>query len=101
MNLHQALKWADENAKGEVVDRLRSRKVASVLANTVRTYAAWIRQEGMNSDTCTFHILGEVCEYCECKRITELEGVIVSHGIPVKTYTGGVAHYCTGEIKIP
>ena len=31
------------------------------------------------------------------QRITELEGVIVSHGIPVKTYTGGVAHYVSGE----
>lgn len=29
-------------------------------------------------------------------RITELEAVIKSHGIPVKSYSGGVAHYCTG-----
>lgn len=68
MNIQQALKWADDNTRDEAVERLRSRKVAKVLAATVRTYAAWIRQEGMNSDTCTFHILGEVCEYCECKR---------------------------------
>lgn len=68
MDLQQALKWADENSRAEAVDRLRSRKVAKVLAATVRTYAAWIRQEGMASDTCTYHILGEVCEYCACKR---------------------------------
>jgi chromosome segregation ATPase len=30
-------------------------------------------------------------------RIAELEAVIKSHGIPVKTYAGGEAHYCTNE----
>ena len=30
-------------------------------------------------------------------RIEELEAVIKSHGIPVKTYAGGEAHYCTKE----
>lgn len=68
MNLLQALKWADDNAQGEVVDRLRSRKVAKVLSATVRTYAAWIREEGERSNTCTYNVLGEVCGYCECKR---------------------------------
>jgi hypothetical protein len=29
-------------------------------------------------------------------RINELEATIKSHGIPVKSYCGGVAHYCTG-----
>lgn len=48
--------------------RLRSRKVAKVLAATVRTYAAWIREEGERNNTCTFNVLGEVCGYCECKR---------------------------------
>jgi len=28
----------------------------------------WIRQEGVNSDTCTYDILGEICEGCNCKR---------------------------------
>ena len=32
-------------------------------------------------------------------RITELEAVIKSHGIPVKTYAGGEAHYVMGEPK--
>jgi hypothetical protein len=31
------------------------------------------------------------------QRIEELEAVIKSHGIAVKTATGGVAHYCTKE----
>lgn len=31
------------------------------------------------------------------QRISELEAVIKSHGIPVKTYSGGVPHYCMGE----
>jgi hypothetical protein len=32
------------------------------------------------------------------KRIEELEAVIKSHGIPVKTYAGGEAHYCFGDL---
>ena len=28
----------------------------------------WIRQEGVNSDTCTYNILREICEGCNCKR---------------------------------
>jgi hypothetical protein len=30
-------------------------------------------------------------------RIAELEAVIKQHGIPVKTFSGGEAHYCTKE----
>ena len=30
-------------------------------------------------------------------RVSELEAVIKSHGIPVKSMSGGVAHYCTKE----
>jgi nicotinamidase-related amidase len=30
-------------------------------------------------------------------RIAELEATIQSHGIAIKTATGGVAHYCTKE----
>lgn len=32
-------------------------------------------------------------------RIQILEQVIRSHGIPVKTYSGGVANYVMGEVK--
>ena len=32
-------------------------------------------------------------------RINELEATIKSHGIPVKTYAGGEAHYVMGEPK--
>ena len=66
MNLKQALKWADDNTKDEAVDRLRSRKVAKVLAETVRTYAEWIKQQGEINNTCTRNVLGEVCGYCQC-----------------------------------
>jgi hypothetical protein len=68
MNLQQALKWADDNSQTEVAERLRSRKVAQVLAATVRTYEAWIKTEGERSNTCTYNVTGEVCGYCECKR---------------------------------
>lgn len=68
MNLQQALKWADDNADLDARERLRSRRAAQVLAATVRTYAAWIRDEGERNNTCAFNVLGEVCTYCECKR---------------------------------
>ena len=28
----------------------------------------WIRQGGCHSDTCTYYILGEICEGCNCLR---------------------------------
>lgn len=28
----------------------------------------WIREEGIRTDTCTYNILGEICEGCRCKR---------------------------------
>ena len=28
----------------------------------------WIREEGIRTDTCTYDILGEICEGCMCKR---------------------------------
>ena len=28
----------------------------------------WIREEGIRNDTCTYDILGEICEGCRCKR---------------------------------
>lgn len=61
MNLQQALKWADDNSKSEAIDRLRSRKVAYVLAATVQSYVAWIKDEGERNNTFTFNVLGEVC----------------------------------------
>ncbi len=73
MKLIDALRWADSNSQPEVVDRLRSRKVAKVLSDTVRTYAMWIREEGERTNTCTFNVLGEVCRYCECKRKERIE----------------------------
>lgn len=28
---------------------------------------SWVKQDGINSDTCTRHILGKVCDNCRCK----------------------------------
>lgn len=71
MNLQQALKWAEDNSREEAIERLRSRKVAQVLAIHVRRYRVWIKEQGEFTDTCTWAILGEVCEGCECKRKKE------------------------------
>ena len=35
------------------------------------------------------------------QRIAELESTIRQHGIPVKTFCGGVAHYCTPAEETP
>jgi hypothetical protein len=34
----------------------------------------WIREEGMRTDTCTYNILGEICEGCRCKRQPQQNG---------------------------
>ena len=31
----------------------------------------WITAEGMQTDTCTYEVLGEICEGCRCKRNPE------------------------------
>ena len=66
MKLSDALKWADDNSQPEVVERLRSRNVAKTLAVAVRSYADWIRDEGVRTNVCTRNIIGEICQQCEC-----------------------------------
>ena len=39
----------------------------------------------------------KLCHEETLGRINELETTIRQHGIPVKTYAGGEAHYCTKE----
>lgn len=34
----------------------------------------WIRNEGERLETCTFDVLGEICEGCRCKRYYEKKG---------------------------
>jgi len=81
MTLQQALKWADDNSQPEAVERLRSREVAQVLAMHVRRYRLWIKEQGGYTDTCTWAILGDVCEGCECWRksgnVERLDGRVV------------------------
>lgn len=67
LNLQQALKWADDNSRPEVAERLRSRKVVQILAAHIRLYRDWIKGQGEFSDTCTWEILGDVCDGCQCE----------------------------------
>ena len=57
--------------------KLMAQLMDSRVAKSEREWAAvrrievlcdWIRQEGMQTDTCTFNVLGEICEGCRCKR---------------------------------
>jgi hypothetical protein len=34
----------------------------------------WIRSEGMRTHTCTYDVLGEICEGCRCKRYYAQQG---------------------------
>lgn len=34
----------------------------------------WIRSEGVRTDTCTYDVLGEICEGCRCKRYYATQG---------------------------
>jgi hypothetical protein len=68
MDLQEALKWADVDNNAKVINEYKSRKVVQVLAMHVRRYELWIKEQGEFTDTCTFAILGKVCEGCKCKR---------------------------------
>ena len=68
MRLQEALKWADVNNNAKVIDKYKSRKVVQVLAMHIRRYELWIKEQGEFTDTCTFAVLGKVCEGCKCSR---------------------------------
>ena len=68
MDLQEALKWADVDNNAKVIDEYKSRKVAQVLAMHIRRYELWIKEQGEFTNTCTFAILGKICEGCKCKR---------------------------------
>lgn len=68
MRLQEALKWADVNNNAKVIDEYKSRKVVQVLAMHIRRYELWIKEQGEFTDTCTFAVLGKVCEGCKCSR---------------------------------
>lgn len=48
-------------------DRWAKHEIETLRAKVLR-YEGWIREQGEISDTCTFYILGEVCEDCACHR---------------------------------
>lgn len=31
----------------------------------------WIAEEGKRNNTCTFNVLGEICEGCKCSRLNK------------------------------
>lgn len=68
MNLKQALEWADKNSSAEVVERLRSRKVVSVLAAEVRLLTEAVEKLGEMADCCTYPTTRKVCGNCQCMR---------------------------------
>lgn len=38
------------------------------LKEHIRILSDWIAQEGVTHRTCTYYVLGKVCEGCECER---------------------------------
>jgi DNA repair ATPase RecN len=62
------------------------------------TYATWERVVQGKLAACEKR--AKECKEREARlmaRVEELEQVIQSHGIAVKSHCGGEAHYCTGE----
>lgn len=37
-----------------------------ILADEIYRLRDWIREEGHRSNTCTYNVLGEICEGCKC-----------------------------------
>ena len=72
MNLKQALKWADDNSHPEAVARLRSRRVAKVLADTVRGYAEIIDAADDACELMELFGMHSEHEYVRLKRIVRL-----------------------------
>lgn len=104
MSLQDALKWADDNSNQEAVDRMRSRQVAQILANTVRTYADYIATQGEITDTCTFNVLGVRCNHCQChrsdaKKETTINSYICRLGTESVPLDGTRAAIVWGQIK--
>ena len=52
----------------------------------------------MNGQQTDLYLIRREEEYKKLRdRIAELEAVIKSHGIPVKSFCGGEEHYCMKE----
>lgn len=43
-----------------------SRHVCTRAADEIERLRDWIRREGMHNNTCTYPVLGEICEGCRC-----------------------------------
>lgn len=37
-----------------------------ILADEIYRLRDWIREDGHRSNTCTYNVLGEICEGCKC-----------------------------------
>ena len=42
---------------------------ANQAADEIRRLRVWIRRQSDVNDTCTFNVLGEVCEGCSCGKL--------------------------------
>ena len=51
------IKWAEENSIG-----------AAVIPSHIRAYVLWIKEHGEFTDTCTWPVLGDICDNCGCWR---------------------------------
>jgi FtsZ-binding cell division protein ZapB len=61
------------NAEAQLVDELQRENRTLVRQNgewqrKVESLSQWIREQGSQTDTCTYNILREKCAYCRCHR---------------------------------
>ena len=66
MNIKQAVKWADVWREVPSEKPSGDEQALIVLVNEVRRLREWIARDGTVTNTCTFNVLGEICEGCEC-----------------------------------
>ncbi len=52
-------------------------------ANEIERLRNWIREEGVQTDTCTFNVLGKICDECRCGKI-KTPNVIAKRATPEK-----------------
>jgi septal ring factor EnvC (AmiA/AmiB activator) len=69
-------------------------RLTATLAVAEATIEAVVEQRNVSTEKAYNKLVDSL--QAKNQRINELEQIIKNHDIPVKTYAGGEAHYCTG-----
>jgi hypothetical protein len=86
----------------ESIRETMSSKTKSSLLKRIARLSAWIKEEGERTNTCTFGVLGDVCDGCRCERQWRRleESEIVQEGDEVLDELGEWVSVC-GYLGLP